>query len=168
MPPKKAWHAKRLCQRQRQCRDGVAVPCPRWRLEFLLQGGKRGEACLSEASLPPLPPCDINSRSVSPSRARLSLLTFFGKTKKVSQPRQGMKQRWTTSATRQGMKQRWTTSATRQGMKQRWTTSTTPAGDETRDAPPNQIPKHKHVRAQPVAEIQRKKPGARPGTGPPR
>ncbi|MFP3891827.1 MAG: hypothetical protein ACLFVM_16200, partial [Ralstonia sp.] len=27
----------------------------------------------------------------SPSRARLSLLTFFGKTKKVSQPRQGMK-----------------------------------------------------------------------------
>ncbi|MGC7532137.1 hypothetical protein ACPWML_24260, partial [Pandoraea pneumonica] len=47
---------------------------------------------MSEASLPPLPPCDINSRSVSPSRARLSLLTFFGKTKKVSQPRQGMKQ----------------------------------------------------------------------------
>jgi len=27
-----------------------------------------------------------------PHRARLSLLTFFGKTKKVSQPRQGMKQ----------------------------------------------------------------------------
>ena len=52
--------------------------CPRWRLEFLLQGGKRGEACLSEASLPPLPPCDINSRNLSPSRARISLLTFFG------------------------------------------------------------------------------------------
>jgi len=27
----------------------------------------------------------------SPSRARLSLLTFFGKTKKVSRPRQGVK-----------------------------------------------------------------------------
>ena len=53
-------------------------PCPRWRLEFLLQGGKRGEACLSEASLPPLPPCDRNSRNGSPSRARISLLTFFG------------------------------------------------------------------------------------------
>jgi len=61
-------------------------------LNFLLQGGKRGEACLSEASLPPLPPCDINSRRGSPHRARLSLLTFFGKTKKVSRPRQGVKQ----------------------------------------------------------------------------
>ncbi len=29
---------------QRQYHDGVAVPCPRWRLEFLLQRGKRGEA----------------------------------------------------------------------------------------------------------------------------
>jgi hypothetical protein len=28
----------------------------------------------------------------SPHRARLSLVTFFGKTKKVTQPRQGMKQ----------------------------------------------------------------------------
>ena len=72
--------------------DGLAFPCPMRRLEFLLQGGKRGEACLSAASLPPLPPCDINSRRGSPHRARLSLLTFFGKTKKVSQPRQGMKQ----------------------------------------------------------------------------
>ncbi|MBA4230738.1 MAG: hypothetical protein C0465_08990 [Ralstonia sp.] len=43
--------------------------------------------------MPPLPPCDRNSRSGSPSRARLSLLTFFGKTKKVSRPRQGTKQR---------------------------------------------------------------------------
>jgi hypothetical protein len=62
------------------------------RLEFLLQGGKRERACLNEASLPALPPCDRNSRRGSPHRARLSLLTFFGKTKKVSQPRQGMKQ----------------------------------------------------------------------------
>jgi hypothetical protein len=72
--------------------DGLAFPCPMRRLEFLLRGGKRGEACLSAASLPPLPPCDRNSRRGSPHRARLSLLTFFGKTKKVSQPRQGMKQ----------------------------------------------------------------------------
>ncbi len=36
--------------------DGVAVPCPRWRLEFLLQGGKRKGNCLSEASFSlPLP-----------------------------------------------------------------------------------------------------------------
>ncbi|MBA4404642.1 MAG: hypothetical protein C0400_22760, partial [Ralstonia sp.] len=34
----------------------------------------------------------------SPSRARLSLLTFFGKTKKVSHPRQGVKREWTTKA----------------------------------------------------------------------
>ncbi|MBA9855306.1 hypothetical protein D7S65_06795 [Ralstonia insidiosa] len=47
---------------------------------------------MSEASLPPSPPGYENSRDGSPSRARLSLLTFFGKTKKVSQPRQGMKQ----------------------------------------------------------------------------
>ncbi|MBA9847278.1 hypothetical protein D7S78_17940 [Ralstonia pickettii] len=47
--------------------------------------------------MPPLPPCDRNSRSGSPSRARLSLLTFFGKTKKVSRPRQGTKQRPTTN-----------------------------------------------------------------------
>ncbi|WP_447513533.1 hypothetical protein, partial [Clostridioides difficile] len=40
----------------------------------------------------PSPPAYENSRNLSPSRARLSLLTFFGKTKKVSQPRQGMKQ----------------------------------------------------------------------------
>ncbi|WP_316895537.1 hypothetical protein, partial [Ralstonia mannitolilytica] len=33
-----------------------------------------------------------NSRRGSPDRARLSLLTFFGKTKKVSRPRQGVKQ----------------------------------------------------------------------------
>ncbi|WP_316867615.1 hypothetical protein, partial [Ralstonia mannitolilytica] len=33
-----------------------------------------------------------NSRRGSPHRARLSLLTFFGKTKKVSRPRQGVKQ----------------------------------------------------------------------------
>ncbi|RNM10343.1 hypothetical protein EGA29_03640 [Ralstonia pseudosolanacearum] len=42
--------------------------------------------------MPPLPPSNTNSRRGSPHRARLSLLTFFGKTKKVSQPRQGMKQ----------------------------------------------------------------------------
>ena len=35
---------------QRQYHDGVAVPCPRWRLEFLLQRGKRKGNCLSEAS----------------------------------------------------------------------------------------------------------------------
>ncbi|MFX8012339.1 hypothetical protein ABTK70_20460, partial [Acinetobacter baumannii] len=40
----------------------------------------------------PSPPGYTNSRDGSPSWARLSLLTFFGKTKKVSQPRQGMKQ----------------------------------------------------------------------------
>ena len=40
----------------------------------------------------PSPPCDTNSRRGSPHRARLSLLTFFGKTKKVSRPRQGVKQ----------------------------------------------------------------------------
>ncbi|MBA4014550.1 MAG: hypothetical protein C0465_00920 [Ralstonia sp.] len=43
--------------------------------------------------MPPSPHGHGNSRSLSPHRARLSLLTFFGKTKKVSQPRQGMKQR---------------------------------------------------------------------------
>ncbi|WP_316893130.1 hypothetical protein, partial [Ralstonia mannitolilytica] len=37
------------------------------------------------------------SKGKSPSRARLSLLTFFGKTKKVSRPRQGVKQRCTTN-----------------------------------------------------------------------
>ncbi|MGC5953613.1 hypothetical protein LDP04_23520, partial [Ralstonia pseudosolanacearum] len=37
-------------------------------------------------------PRNKNSRRVSPHRARLSLPTFFGKTKKVGQPRQGMKQ----------------------------------------------------------------------------
>ncbi|WP_204360065.1 hypothetical protein, partial [Ralstonia sp. GX3-BWBA] len=47
---------------------------------------------MSAASLPPSPHGRINSRNLSPHRARLSLLTFFGKTKKVSQPRQGMKQ----------------------------------------------------------------------------
>ncbi len=67
--------------------------CPRWRLEFVLQGGKKRGACLSEASLPLSPPCNTNSRRGSPSRARLSLLTFFGKTKKVSRPRQGTKPR---------------------------------------------------------------------------
>ena len=35
---------------QRLCFDGVAVPCPRWRLEFLLQRGKRKGNCLSAAS----------------------------------------------------------------------------------------------------------------------
>ena len=58
---------------------------------FVARRKKRG-GCLSAASLPPLPPRDKNPRRVSPHRARLSLLTFFGKTKKVSQPRQGMKQ----------------------------------------------------------------------------
>jgi hypothetical protein len=36
--------------RQRQCHDGVAVPCPRGRPEFLLQRGKRKGNRLSEAS----------------------------------------------------------------------------------------------------------------------
>ncbi|WP_324826365.1 hypothetical protein, partial [Ralstonia pickettii] len=40
----------------------------------------------------PSPPDYENSRRGSPSRARLSLVTSFGKTKKVTQPRQGMKQ----------------------------------------------------------------------------
>ena len=75
------------------CASMVGRWSPRWRLEFLLQGGKRGEACLSEASLPLLPPCDINSRSLSPSRARLSFAYFsLARQRKVSQPRQGMKQ----------------------------------------------------------------------------
>ena len=30
--------------------DGLAVPCPMRRLEFVLQGGKRKGNCLSEAS----------------------------------------------------------------------------------------------------------------------
>ena len=83
---------------QMVCLFAFDFPCPMRRLEFLLQGGKREEACLSAASLPPLPPCDINSRSLSPHRARLSLLTFFGKTKKVSRPRQGAKGGQTTNA----------------------------------------------------------------------
>jgi hypothetical protein len=33
-----------------QAHDGLAAPCPRWRLEFLLQRGERAQACLSEAS----------------------------------------------------------------------------------------------------------------------
>ncbi|MBA9859313.1 hypothetical protein D7S65_26645 [Ralstonia insidiosa] len=48
----------------------------------------------------PSPPGHGNSRSGSPHRARLSLLTFFGKTKKVSRPRQGTKHQRTTTASK--------------------------------------------------------------------
>jgi hypothetical protein len=61
------------------------------RLEFLLQGGKEGRLFeRSEFASPPS--LRQKFKGKSPHRARLSLLTFFGKTKKVSQPRQGMKQ----------------------------------------------------------------------------
>ena len=50
---------------------------------------KRG-GCLSEASLPPLPPRDKNPRGLSPSRARLSFAYFsLARQRKVSRPRQG-------------------------------------------------------------------------------
>ena len=73
--------------------DGLLFPCPRWRLGFLLRGGKRKEPCLSAASLAPSPPRDTNPRRGSPSRARLSFAYFsLARQRKVSQPRQGMKQ----------------------------------------------------------------------------
>jgi len=60
---------------------------------WIFVSGRKKDGELSERSeFSPSPPGYENPRRVSPSRARLSLLTFFGKTKKVSQPRQGMKQ----------------------------------------------------------------------------
>ncbi|WP_316855944.1 hypothetical protein, partial [Ralstonia mannitolilytica] len=55
--------------------------------------GRKKDGKLSERSeFFPSPHGYKNPRRGSPSRARLSLLTFFGKTKKVSRPRQGVKQ----------------------------------------------------------------------------
>ena len=70
-----------------------------WPLTFLplmapwiFVSGREEDGELSERSeFSPSPLGYENSRSLSPSWARLSLLTFFGKTKKVSRPRQGVK-----------------------------------------------------------------------------
>ncbi|HWV07444.1 hypothetical protein, partial [Ralstonia sp.] len=66
---------------------------------WIFVAGRKKEGALSERSeFGSFPSPRQKSKGKSPSRARLSLLTFFGKTKKVSQPRQGMKQVRTQSA----------------------------------------------------------------------
>src|SRR5436305_1566782 len=68
-------------QRSRAHPVGLAVGALDGALNFCCREEKEGE--LSERSeFSPSPPCNGNSRRGSPSRARLSLLTFFGKKKK--------------------------------------------------------------------------------------
>ncbi|WP_230849254.1 hypothetical protein, partial [Ralstonia solanacearum] len=94
-----AWLATKNCL-------GVHLPSASvWPLTFLpyaapwiFVAGRKKEGALSERSeFAPSPPRDKNPRRGSPHRARLSLPTFFGKTKKVGRPRQGTKGRWTTN-----------------------------------------------------------------------
>jgi hypothetical protein len=57
--------------------DGLAVPCPMRRLEFLLQGGKRKGNCLSAASFPlPLLATEIQGVFRRIGRAFLCLLSL--------------------------------------------------------------------------------------------
>ena len=121
---------------------GFGLLCTRWRFEFLQAVGKRWGSVRAKRLLPTSPRLR-NSKRKSPSRARPVLLTFFGKTQRVGQARREMKK----------------------GIDQK----ELPCMARKEGKPPSSTPKPKHHEARSQRlKIQRKKPGARPGTGPPR